>query len=570
MALVSPVRLAPKLSQPRASITRVARAAWQPSSTWRVGNGWHWGWSGVVLGALTLRRQVRRFASEKDLEALIAECPWRRGLEPGEETEPTRLSFLGRLPADLVGTIYRNGAGRIRVGKSMYKHWFDGDGFVTALTVDGQKQEAAFTSRYVRTPRYAAQQKSEALYKTQAGEGMAMMGAWTPAANGKLLSNIFRLPTNPGNTSVIRWDDHLLALCEGGLPFVIDPGSLETLGEELFTDASGVQMFSAHPKRDPDSGQLFNMGLKIGAQPALEVFKCSTDRRLLKSATISLEALSFVHDFAITEKYVVLIIPPWVASTNGLVQSLYKGPLGQFFEWKEELGTRLLVLSKEDLSVALDKTLQPPMSFYHTVNAYDDDEKGMVRVQLAAHNGPREAVEKNFSDMYRSTWSDKTYCSVRQLDLHLSTGHIDSSQLGPASASPFELPAIHPAFTGRKNRYAFTNAVYPPEAGFLNCVERLDLEGTVVDRASFGPGQYAGEPMILPKTADASDELAAYVCTYVYDSDTHTSFMAFLDAGDLAAGPVAEVQLPSHVPYSFHGEWVPGAVDVLERASVLP
>jgi len=91
------------------------------------------------------------------------------------------------------------------------------------------------------------------------------------------------------------------------------------------------------------------------------------------------------------------------------------------------------------------------------------------------------------------------------------------------------------------------------------------MYGNTVDRAMFGPSQFAGEPMIIPKSA-TSEELAAYVCTYVYDSETHTSFLAILDAGKLSAGPLAEVQLPGHVPYSFHGEWVPGSVDVLRLA----
>lgn len=145
------------------------------------------------------------------------------------------------------------------------------------------------------------------------------------------------------------------------------------------------------------------------------------------------------------------------------------------------------------------------------------------------------------------------------------SGSIRSSALGPEAASSFELPGIHPAFVGRRNEYVWTNAAYPSDAAFLNCVERLDMYGNSVDRATFGPLQFAGEPMIIPK-ASTSEELAAYVCTYVYDSETHTSFLAILDAGNLSAGPLAEVQLPSHVPYSFHGEWVPGAVDVLRLA----
>ncbi|CAE7639975.1 unnamed protein product [Symbiodinium necroappetens] len=462
---------------------------------------------------------IYRRSLESELEALFLESPWRRGLEPAEESKPTRLSFLGKLPEDLVGTVYRNGPGRIRIGESKYDHWFDGDGFVTSLSVDGRNQEAAFTSRFVKTQRYEVQQKSGELVRTERGSGMASMGAWTPASNGGFLSNVFRLPTNPANTNVLWWDDRLLALCEGGIPYALDPGNLETLGEELFRDPplsqSGVQFFSAHPKRDPDSGELFNIGLKIGLEPTLEVYKCSANRSLMKRTVLALTDLTFVHDFAITRKHVILIIPPWSCSTTGLAKSLWKGAMAQFFEWKEDAGTRLIVLKRSDLSVVFDSTLQPAVSLYHTVNAYDDDNDAAIWLQIAAHNGPREDVEKNFADMYRSRWSDATRCSLRELRLDLVSGSIRSSALGPEAASSFELPSIHPAFVGRRNEYVWTNAAYPSDAAFLNCVERLDMYGNSVDRATFGPSQFAGEPMIIPK-ASTSEELAAYMAGFSF------------------------------------------------------
>jgi hypothetical protein len=39
----------------------------------------------------------------------------------------THILTQGKLPADLVGTYFRNGPGRIRVGARRYGHWFDGE-----------------------------------------------------------------------------------------------------------------------------------------------------------------------------------------------------------------------------------------------------------------------------------------------------------------------------------------------------------------------------------------------------------------------------------------------------------
>ncbi|CAK9087903.1 unnamed protein product [Durusdinium trenchii] len=505
-----------------------------------------------------------------DLEECLAKEPWRRGFEAAEELEPVELEITDvrwSSMLDLKGTIYRNASGRLRVGCSEYLHWFDGDGFVFALSIDGTKRKAAFASRFVRTSRFLAQEEPSALARAKEGLGMASACPWTPAANGDFFSNVFRIPTNPANTSVLWWGDRLLALCEGGLPYRLNPGTLETLGEALFTSPelseSGVFFFSAHPKRDASSGELFNIGITLGMPLSLEVYCCSAAGELRQRSKVPLKELTFVHDFAITEKYIVLILPPWVCPVEGVLQSLWEGGLGSKFQWQEDLGTRCVLLRRSDLSTVFDETLKPPVSLYHTVNAFDQGEA--VVLQVAAHNGSREEVERNFQDMYRSTWTDETRCCLKELVLDISAGQISVSSVGPAEAASFELPTIHPAFVGRKHRHVFTNSAFPSTAGFANSIERLDLEKNLLDRARFDAGQFAGEPMILPKTGP-QEELNAYVCTCVYDANVHKSFFAFFDAGNLAAGPVAKVHLPTHVPYSFHGDWVPGFVPVMDDA----
>lgn len=311
----------------------------------------------LVSASVFFRQRCRRLRSPRALpieESLVAD-PWRRGFEAAPETHPVMLEAIeGGIPSDLVGTIYRNSAGRLRIGASEYEHWFDGDGFVSALSVDGVQQKAAFASRFVRTPRFVAQEKPGAFARAQEGLGMASVGAWTPADNGDFFSNVFRLATNPANTSVLWWGDRLLALCEGGLPYRLDPGTLETLGEDLFKDRSisesGVSFFSAHPKRDPTTGELFNIGLTISVPQAIEVYCCSATGDLLQRAKVPLKEFTFVHDFAITEKYIVLIMPPWVCPVDGLLQSLWEGGLGRKFGWQEELGTRCVLLKRSDLS----------------------------------------------------------------------------------------------------------------------------------------------------------------------------------------------------------------------------
>ena len=76
---------------------------------------------------------------------------WLRGFENlSREHGFVPLRVEGELPPELRGTFYRNGPGAFDVAGERYRHWFDGDGAVTAVRLDGS---AAFgATRLVETP----------------------------------------------------------------------------------------------------------------------------------------------------------------------------------------------------------------------------------------------------------------------------------------------------------------------------------------------------------------------------------------------------------------------------------
>ena len=95
---------------------------------------------------------------------------------------------------------------------------------------------------------------------------------------------------------------------------------------------------------------------------------------------------------------------------------------------------------------------------------------------------------------------------------------------------------------------------------------RIDLEPPPGRRDSpvwtAGPGKYAGAPIFVPRPRGAKGEqdeestpsdVDGYILTYVYDAERHTTQAVVLDAGDIEAGPVVVLQLPTHLPLSFHG-----------------
>ena len=101
------------------------------------------------LGAV-LANPVERFA------AGLAYQPWLAGWQdaPLFDGQAHTLQVLGKVPAGLTGTLYRNGPGRFSRADFRYEHWFDGDGLVHAwrLSPDSISHQARFvgTSKFQR------------------------------------------------------------------------------------------------------------------------------------------------------------------------------------------------------------------------------------------------------------------------------------------------------------------------------------------------------------------------------------------------------------------------------------
>ena len=246
-------------------------------------------------------------APPQDVVDAVAAWPWRGGLEPCGDHELASVEVEGTIPKDLKGSFYRVGPGRIRVGKERYAHWFDGDGMIFGVELDGSTNTARAACKMVRTARLAKQERAGV------EGGVAVRGAWTQAKSP--LANIFNFPTNPANTSPMFHAGKLLVLCEGGAPIEVDPLSLDTKGECVF--GSNLPMgFSAHAKKDPKDGKLYTWGLCKPPAIGFQVARLSANGTVEKVISLPLDTPEFtlIHDCAMSEKYLAFIVPPWKVS----------------------------------------------------------------------------------------------------------------------------------------------------------------------------------------------------------------------------------------------------------------
>src|SRR6185295_2047226 len=177
-----------------------------------------------------------------------------------EERSAELLQVEGEIPSFLRGTYYLNGPARFARGDVRYRHWLDGDGMVCALRFDDGG--ARLTARFVRSAKLAAEEAT----------GRALYRAFGTAFPGDRLVRGIALES-PINVSVYSWAGALLAFGEQGLPWELDPDTLETRSPFNFGGAlNPLSPFAAHPKIDPATGELFNFGISFSAtQPSLNL-----------------------------------------------------------------------------------------------------------------------------------------------------------------------------------------------------------------------------------------------------------------------------------------------------------
>jgi all-trans-8'-apo-beta-carotenal 15,15'-oxygenase len=461
---------------------------------------------------------------------------WRLGLESLEREirEGVELEVRGRLPADLVGTLYRNGPARHGVYGERYRHWFDGDGMVHAIRLaDGR---ATYRNRFVATAGKAAEDAA----------GRRIFGGFgTPPAGGPVRRFRNRLGKNAANTNVVFHGGRLLALWEGGRPHRLDPVTLETLGEEDFGGvlASG-DTFSAHPKLHAGTGDLWDFGVRYGREATLDLYQGRPDGSLRRAASLPLPFPAMVHDFALTETRAVFVLAPIALPRLPLGLLTGQRSYGESLQWEPALGTQIGVV---DLASGVQRWYRTdPFMMFHTVNAWDDGED--VVVDLCAY--PDDGIMRFATEIMAGEMRSLALAWPERLRL-TGAGAVERRRL---SETPLEFPRVAGRALTREHRRIY-GVTWNEEGDWLGRPVALDLASDAVEAAPMRAGEYAGECVPVTR-AGGGAESEVWLLTLVLNAAENRSELRILDGGDLKAPPVATLPLPHIVPFGFHGNWV--------------
>ena len=467
---------------------------------------------------------------------ISAKKSWAKALTtPAAEFPLTQLFVkTGKIPDGLRGTLYRNGPARLERGGMNAGHWFDGDGAI--LAVDFADAGATAVYRYVQTAGYQAEAKADRFLYSNYGM----------TAPGPALLRWTKPVKNAANTSVLALPDRLLALWEGGPPHSLDLQTLETQGTDNLGNLDRGFAYSAHCKRDPISGNIYNFGVTPGVTTKLNLYKSDFTGKIVQKATVALDGIPLLHDFVLAGKYLIFFVPP--VRLNFVTMLAGISSYSDSFEWKPKLGTQVLVFDSETLSLVSRGETEPWFQ-WHFANGFVKED-GEVVVDLVRYG------DFTTNQRLKEVATGKTRTNAKGIlsRVHLNPQTAKVTEIEELLDKSCEFPIVPAAEIGQASRYIYL-AMYQPDvdmvAELYGAIARLDTETRNLTIADMGENRYPAEPIYVP---DISSE-KGWILTVVYDGNSDKSEVWIFDSDGLSHAPICTLKLPGVIALGFHGTW---------------
>ncbi|KAJ9188507.1 hypothetical protein P3X46_003860 [Hevea brasiliensis] len=525
-----------------------------------------------------------------------------------ETVAPVTLRVVdGAVPPDFPsGTYYLTGPGLFTDDHGSTVHPLDGHGYLRAFIIDGVTAEVKFMARYVKTEAQVEEHDPET-----GTWRFTHRGPFSVLKGGQKLGNT-KVMKNVANTSVLKWGGRLLCLWEGGIPYEIESGSLDTIGRfdmvygcdlamdgadnggDLVDVAAGLLkpilygVFKMPPKRllshyKMDTRRNRLLTLSCNAEDMLlprsnfTFCEYDSDFNLLQRQKFNIPDHLMIHDWAFTDTHYILFANRIKLDVMGSVAAVCGlSPMISALSVNPSKSTSPVYLlprfpdksfSYRDWRVPVEAPSQ--MWLMHVGNAFEVmDDNGNLEVQVHACCCSYQWF--NFKRMFGYDWQsgrlDPSIMNVKergnellphlvQVSINLDAdGGCQACSIEPLNqwTKPTDFPVINPTFSGNKNTYIYAATSSGSRQTLphfpFDMVVKLNVLDKSINTWSAGARSFIGEPIFVPKPGEEDD---GYLLVVEYAVAIQRCYLVILNPKRIgeADALIARFEVPKHLNF---------------------
>jgi len=443
----------------------------------------------------------------------------------------------GQLPGDLSGGFYATGPDpQYPVDRGNII--FDGEGHVRMFRIKNGRVD--YRTRFARTERWIAQDKARRglmpIYRNPFRDDPSVKG----------------LSRSTANTHVLNHKNMILALKEDSPPCAMDLNTLETL-DPVYTfegQLPRTQPFTAHPKICSRTGNIVAFGYEADGfgSDVVSVFEIDKSGKKIWETKIKVPYVGMLHDFAVTENYIMFFVVPLAIDHEQLKRS------GIHWSWDKTRKTYLGYFRRHGDGKDLRWLEGPARSGTHTMGVFEDRHTIFFDTEVTAGNPFPFVPNKDGSPPdFRNA---ESYIHRLTINLESKSGSYEIEKLFPLLAP---LPKQDDRYHTVPYRYGYAACPDPNEPNRAlagSCYARMDIQTRTFKLWNAGNKVSLAEPVFAPKKLKAR-EGEGYLLGVAYHLDQNLrSDLVILDAERIEEGPIARIKLPLQASPQVHGWWV--------------
>jgi carotenoid cleavage dioxygenase-like enzyme len=458
----------------------------------------------------------------------------------------------GKIPQELDGVFLRVGSDWAFPPMFKDDSPFNQDGYVSRFRIKNGR--CSYKGRWVRTKRFT----------DNLAVGRQLYGYYrNPFTDDPSVRN----PDRPGlrtlaNTAAMAHSGRLFALKEDGLPHEIDPVTLDTIGPWDFAGEYRCPTFTAHPKRDPLTGELIAYGYEATglATDDLWLTVIAPNGTVTRHVRFKVPYVSMIHDIALTDRHIIFPVFPYVTSLD----RLRTGKI--HWAWDPTAPTYYGIFPRDGEAKDMRWFKGPSRAIVHTINGRS--ENGKVTLDAPIFDGNPFPF---FPSVDGSPWDPgKGRAFVRRVTFDLnSKADTYHEEIVFPEPSVTDLVRIDERYTAQPYRYTFTS--YNDESKpfdravsgdikrrISNSYGRFDMQGRKLSSYFAGPTHSLQEVCFIPRKPNAP-EGDGFIMGVAHNFAEMRSELIIADAMNMEAGDVARVILPFRSDVQVHGHWFTSA-----------